>query len=111
MALNRPVNRRSRALLDANKTQWDFLLSLCDRDGDGILSVEELWPRASPAFRSPDRPGKGEVCRTLFDLLDSDDDGSLTEDECLLAAALLRMSAENARTRTFRNSTPTATDS
>ncbi|WP_190025204.1 EF-hand domain-containing protein [Streptomyces hiroshimensis] len=89
---------KGRALLDANETQWTFLLSLGDADGDGILTADEyVAARTSPGFRSPDRPGKGDVCRTLFDLLDSDDDGSLDEGEFLRAADYLCMSAAEAR--------------
>ncbi|WP_190111081.1 EF-hand domain-containing protein [Streptomyces cinnamoneus] len=88
---------KGRALLDANKTQWTFLLSLGDADGDGILSSDEyVAARTSPGFRSADRPGKGEVCRTLFDLLDRDDDGSVDRDEFLLAGDFLGMSATDA---------------
>ncbi|MEV5376148.1 EF-hand domain-containing protein [Streptomyces nondiastaticus] len=88
---------KGKALLAANENQWQFLLSLGDADGDGSLSEEEyVAARTSPAFRSKDRPGKGEVCRTLFDLLDRDDDGSLDRDEFLRAADFLHMSAEEA---------------
>ncbi|GHG54673.1 EF-hand domain-containing protein [Streptomyces griseocarneus] len=89
---------KGRALLEANETQWRFLLSLGDADGDGALSADEyVAARTSPGFRSPDRPGKGEVCRTLFDLLDRDDDGSLDQDEFLRAAEFLNMSTPDAR--------------
>ncbi|MFC5148305.1 EF-hand domain-containing protein [Streptomyces aureoversilis] len=89
---------KGRALLDANETQWKFLLSLGDADGDGVLTADEyIAARTSPGFRSADRPGKGDVCRTLFDLLDRDDDGSLDEDEFLRAADFLCMSEAEAR--------------
>lgn len=88
---------KGRALLDANRTQWTFLLSLGDADGDGTLTVGEyVAARTSPGFRSADRPGKGEVCRTLFDVLDRDDDGSLDRDEFLRAGDFLGMSAADA---------------
>lgn len=90
---------KGKALLAANETQWQFLLSLGDADGDGSLSEGEyVAARASPAFRSKDPPGKGEVCRTLFDLLDRDEGGSLDQDEFLRAADFLDMSAEEAGT-------------
>lgn len=89
---------KGQALLNANETQWRFLLSLGDADGDGALSADEyVAARTDPAFRSKDRPGKGEVCRTLFDLLDSDDNGSLDEGEFLRAADFLCMSDDSAR--------------
>ncbi len=89
---------KGRALLEANETQWRFLLSLGDADDDGVLSADEyVAARTSPDFRSPDRPGKGEVCRTLFDLLDRDDDGSLDQDEFLRAAEFLDMPTPDAR--------------
>lgn len=90
---------KGRALLEANKTQWTFLLSLGDADGDGILTTDEyVTARTSPAFRSADRPGKGDVCRTLFDLLDRDDDGSLDRDEFLRAGDFLGMPDADAGT-------------
>ena len=88
---------KGRALLDANQTQWSFLLSLGDGDGDEALSAREyVDARTSPAFRAPGRPGKGDVCRTLFDVLDADDSGTLTQDEFLRAARYLHMSESEA---------------
>lgn len=89
---------KGRALLEANETQWGSLLGLGDGDGDGVLSLDEyVNARTSPAFRSPDRPGKGEVCQTLFELLDRDDDGSIDLDEFLRAADFLCMADTEAR--------------
>ncbi|MEV3987979.1 EF-hand domain-containing protein [Streptomyces sp. NPDC049837] len=88
---------KGRALLEANDEQFDFLLSIGDTDGDGSLTAEEyVAVRTSPAFRSPDRPGKGEVSRTLFEVLDTDDDGSIDRDEFLRAGGFLGMSADEA---------------
>lgn len=88
---------KGQALLDANQTQFAFLLSLGDADEDGTLSAEEYTAaRTSPDFRSSARPGKGDVCRTLFDLLDEDDNGSLSRDEFLRAAEFLCMSSQDA---------------
>ncbi|MFI9202548.1 EF-hand domain-containing protein [Streptomyces sp. NPDC053048] len=90
---------KGRALIEANKTQWTFLLSLGDADGDQVLTADEyVAARTSPGFRSKDRPGKGDVCRTLFDLLDRDDDGSLDRGEFLRAADYLTMSVTEAGT-------------
>lgn len=88
---------KGRALLEANEKQWDFVLSIGDADNDGILSVEEYAAaRTSPAFRSPERQGRGDVSGTLFAVLDADDDGSIDRDEFLRAADFLGMSAEEA---------------
>ncbi|MBT2510047.1 EF-hand domain-containing protein [Streptomyces sp. ISL-98] len=83
---------KAQALIRANETQWGFFLSLGDADGDGVLTADEyVTTRTSPEFRSPNRPGKGEVCQTLFAVLDSDDDGTISEDEFLHAAGFLCM--------------------
>ncbi|MFJ9855849.1 EF-hand domain-containing protein [Streptomyces sp. NPDC101150] len=83
---------KARALMQANETQWASFLALGDADGDGVLSADEyVATRTSPEFRSPKRPGKGEVCQTLFAVLDSDDNGSISQDEFLRAADFLCM--------------------
>ncbi|WKX69234.1 EF-hand domain-containing protein [Streptomyces sp. XD-27] len=92
-ALNIPEDApKAQALLRANETQWASFLSLGDADGDGVLTSDEyVATRTSPEFHSPDRPGKGEVCQTLFAVLDSDDDGTISQDEFLRAADFLCM--------------------
>ncbi|OKJ93499.1 hypothetical protein AMK26_33975 [Streptomyces sp. CB03234] len=88
---------KGRALLEANDEQFDFLLSIADDDGDGVLSAEEyVAARTSPAFRSPERQGKGDVSRTLFEVLDADDDGTIDRDEFLRAAGFLGMTGDDA---------------
>ncbi|WP_431045716.1 EF-hand domain-containing protein [Streptomyces sp. P1-3] len=83
---------KAQALIRANETQWAFFLSLGDANGDGKLTSDEyVTARTSPEFRSPDRPGKGEVCQTLFAVLDSDDDGTISQEEFLRAADFLCM--------------------
>jgi Ca2+-binding EF-hand superfamily protein len=83
---------KAQALIRANETQWGSLLSLGDTDGDEVLTADEyVTIRTSPEFRSPNRPGKGEVCQTLFAVLDGDDDGTISQDEFLRAADFLCM--------------------
>ncbi|ARF58396.1 EF-hand domain-containing protein [Streptomyces gilvosporeus] len=83
---------KAQALMRANETQWASFLSLGDADDDGALTADEyVTTRTSPAFRSPSRPGKGEVCQTLFDVLDGDDSGTISQDEFLRAADFLCM--------------------
>ncbi|GHH56401.1 EF-hand domain-containing protein [Streptomyces candidus] len=67
-------------------------------DGDGAMTVEEyVAARTHPDFRSPGRPGKGEVCRTLFELLDADNDGTLSVQDFLRAADFMCMSDRDAK--------------
>jgi Ca2+-binding EF-hand superfamily protein len=91
-------SEKGRAFVAANETQWNVLLALGDADADGVLSADEYVAlRTSAGFRSPDRPGKGEVCRTLFDLLDRDGDETIDVDEFLRAAAFFCMPEADAR--------------
>ncbi|GAU69402.1 hypothetical protein SSP35_12_00500 [Streptomyces sp. NBRC 110611] len=90
---------KAQALIRANETQWESFLFLGDADRDGRLTSDEyVTTRTSPEFRSPKRPGKGEVCQTLFAVLDGDDDGSISQDEFLRAADFLCMPPAEAST-------------
>ncbi|MEU9118777.1 EF-hand domain-containing protein [Streptomyces sp. NPDC048506] len=90
---------KAQALMRANETQWASFLSLGDADGDGALTSDEyVTTRTSPEFRSPNRPGKGEVCQSLFAVLDGDDDGTINQAEFLRAADFLCMPAAEAST-------------
>jgi Ca2+-binding EF-hand superfamily protein len=88
---------KGRAFLDANHTQWEALLALDGTTSDKMLTFDEYLARRSSAeFRSPDRPGKGEVSRALFNLIDTDDDGGISVAEFLHAAAFLCMPDQDA---------------
>jgi Ca2+-binding EF-hand superfamily protein len=86
-----------QAFLDASHVQWEALLALADTDRDNVLSLDEyLNRRVSADFRSPDRPGKGDVSRALFTLLDTDGDGTISVSEFVHAAGFLCMPDQDA---------------
>jgi hypothetical protein len=51
-----------------------------------LTADEHVTARTSPELRSPKRPGEGQVCQTLFAVLDSDDNGAIHQSEFLRAA-------------------------
>ncbi|WP_186318830.1 EF-hand domain-containing protein [Streptomyces sp. SAJ15] len=88
---------KGEALLDAIEQQWNRLLRLADRDGDGAISLDEyMAARNDPRFRSADRPGKGATLRALFEIADADGDGALSMAEFVEVACFMALPKQEA---------------
>lgn len=60
-------------------TEWNAFLATADEDGDGQITFEEVRRQADPDFEPPSV--SVDQANELFDHLDADDDGVVSEDE------------------------------